>query len=67
MSSEMAPVGITSSGTRTSSPSRITEPLPNCLSMLASATSSALSRLFAAAAAMVIVPHVCLVRRPAPV
>ena len=44
MSREIDPVGITSSGARVSSPSRITEPLPNCFSMLASAASSALSR-----------------------
>ena len=39
-----SPVGMTSSGARVSSPRRITEPLPNCCSMLASAASSAFSR-----------------------
>ena len=39
-----SPVGITSSGARISSPRRITEPLPNCFSMLARAASRALSR-----------------------
>src|SRR5215470_6415908 len=43
MSSEIAPVGITSIGARTSSPSRITEPLPNCRSIWARAVSRALS------------------------
>src|SRR3954447_20432479 len=35
---------MTSSGARVSSPRRITEPLPNCFSIWASATSSAFSR-----------------------
>src|SRR3954452_2700090 len=35
---------MTSSGARVSSPRRITEPLPNCFSICASATSSAFSR-----------------------
>ena len=43
-SSAIEPVGITSIGTRTSSPSRMTEPLPNCRSIWASAVSSAFSR-----------------------
>src|SRR5262249_35963220 len=43
MSSEIAPVGITSIGARTSSPSRITEPLPNWRSIWARAVSRALS------------------------
>src|SRR6516165_5991124 len=43
MSSEIAPVGITSIGARASSPSRITEPLPNCRSIWARAVSRALS------------------------
>src|SRR5215212_10137851 len=43
-SREIDPVGITWIGTRVSSPRRITEPLPYCLSIWASATSSALSR-----------------------
>src|SRR6516162_10015651 len=42
-SSEIAPVGITSIGTRASSPSRMTEPRPNCRSIWASAVSRALS------------------------
>ena len=37
------PVGITSTGTRASSPSRMTVPLPNCRSIWASAASSAFS------------------------
>ena len=37
------PVGITSTGTRVSSPSRMIEPLPNCRSIWSSAASSALS------------------------
>src|SRR4051812_46207278 len=44
MSRAIEPVGITSIGARTSSPSRMTEPLPNWRSMLASAVSRALSR-----------------------
>ena len=40
----MDPVGMTSIGARTSSPRRITEPLPYCLSIWASAASSAFSR-----------------------
>src|ERR1700692_742229 len=36
------PVGITSTGTRVSSPSRMIEPLPNCRSIWRSAASSAL-------------------------
>src|SRR3954451_24120627 len=43
-SSAMDPVGMIWIGTRVSSPRRITEPLPNCLSIWASATSSAFSR-----------------------
>ena len=42
-SSEIAPVGITSIGARTSSPSRMIEPLPNCRSIWASAVSRDLS------------------------
>ena len=38
------PVGITSTGARSSEPSLMIEPLPNCLSICASAVSSALSR-----------------------
>src|ERR1700749_2437751 len=37
------PVGITSTGTRACSPSRMTEPLPNCRSIWTSAASRALS------------------------
>ncbi len=59
-SSAIAPVGITSSAARVSSPSRMTEPLPNCRSMLASAVSSAFSR----SAAMVIRLSVRLPVRP---
>src|SRR6266508_1536742 len=40
----MEPVGITSTGITVRSPRRITEPLPNCLSICARARSSALSR-----------------------
>ena len=43
MSSEIAPVGITSTGARASSPSRMIEPLPNCRSIWARAVSRALS------------------------
>src|SRR6516164_6240006 len=43
MSSAIAPVGITSIGARTSSPSRMTEPLPNWRSIWARAVSRALS------------------------
>ena len=43
-SSAIEPVGITSIGARASSPRRMTEPLPNCFSIWASATSSAFSR-----------------------
>ena len=43
-SSAMEPVGMTSIGVAARSPRRITEPLPNCLSICARATSSALSR-----------------------
>ena len=38
------PVGITSTGARSSLPSRMTEPLPNCRSIWASADSRAFSR-----------------------
>src|SRR6202035_3603807 len=41
-SSAIEPVGITSTGTRVSSPSRMIEPLPNCRSIWRSAASSAL-------------------------
>src|ERR1700704_2871869 len=51
MSSAIAPVGITAIGARPSSPRRITEPLPYCLSICARASSSALS-LSGAAGAM---------------
>ncbi|SHV54563.1 Uncharacterised protein [Mycobacteroides abscessus subsp. abscessus] len=43
-SSAMEPVGITEMGWRTSSPSRMTEPLPKLLSICASASSRAFSR-----------------------
>src|SRR4029079_5173131 len=54
MSRAMEPVGMTSIGARTSSPRRMTEPLPNCRSIWASAASRALSR--SAAGAMGAVP-----------
>jgi hypothetical protein len=38
-SSAMDPVGITSTGARASSPSRMIAPLPNCRSIWASAVS----------------------------
>src|SRR5688500_4535860 len=44
MSSAMEPVGMTAIWTTGRSPRRITEPLPNCLSICARARSSALSR-----------------------
>src|SRR3954468_8721469 len=44
MSSAIEPVGITAIGTLGRSPRRITEPLPNCLSICARATPSAFSR-----------------------
>src|SRR4051794_17491104 len=44
MSSAMDPVGMTAIWTTGRSPRRITEPLPNCLSICARARSSALSR-----------------------
>ena len=43
-SSAREPVGITCTGGRLSSPRRMTEPLPNCLSICDRATSSALLR-----------------------
>src|SRR3954465_2303755 len=43
-SSAMEPVGMTAVCTTGRSPRRITEPLPNCLSICANARSSALSR-----------------------
>src|ERR1700710_2360632 len=43
-SSEMAPVGITWIGGRTSSPRRITDPLPNDFSICVSALAKAFSR-----------------------
>src|SRR5690242_15979088 len=43
-SSAIDPVGTTSTGARSSLPSRMTEPLPNCRSIWASAVSSAFSR-----------------------
>ena len=54
----MEPVGITAVCTTGRSPRRITEPLPNCLSICARARSSALSRSGPAA----IVCHPCLRR-----
>ena len=43
-SSAMDPVGITSIGARPSSPSRMTDPLPNCRSICDRAVSRARSR-----------------------
>src|SRR5215475_5586197 len=43
-SKAIEPVGITAIGTTGRSPRRITEPLPNCLSICARARSSAFSR-----------------------
>ena len=48
------PVGITSTGTRVSSPSRMIEPLPNCRSICRSAASSALSLSLARSGAAVL-------------
>jgi hypothetical protein len=42
-SSAIDPVGITSTGARASSPSRMTDPLPNCRSIWTSAVSRAFS------------------------
>ena len=42
-SSAIEPVGITSTGTRVSSPRRMTEPLPNCRSIWRRAVSRAFS------------------------
>src|SRR5215467_6599434 len=50
-SSAIDPVGITDMGTAGRSPRRITEPLPNCLSICARARSSAFSRSGTAAIA----------------
>src|SRR6266545_464284 len=55
-SREMEPVGITSIGTRASSPMRMTEPLPNWRSIWASAVSRAFSRSFAAMRCPALVP-----------
>src|SRR5215213_7241262 len=52
------PVGMTSIGARTSSPRRMTEPLPNCLSICARAVSSALSR--SAGAGMVLTSEIAV-------
>ena len=52
MSRAIEPVGMTSIGARTSSPRRITEPLPNWRSIWASAASSALSRFSEAMSAV---------------
>src|SRR6186713_1856490 len=60
MSRAIDPVGMTSMGARTSSPNRITEPLPNCRSICARAVSSALSR--SAEGAMAAVPEEEVVR-----
>ncbi len=57
MSREIAPVGMTDSGARVSSPRRITEPLPNCFSMLASAASRAFSRFVADMGAVLFCPR----------
>ena len=43
MSRAIEPVGMTSTGTRVSSPRRMTEPLPNCRSLWRRAVSRALS------------------------